>query len=235
MHDLLQGLSQQWDAVSTNYYVHQLIDAVQQLWEGIRDRLTLANAFKVVLLVVALYLTLRIVGSKNGIKGSQEWPRLKVQVDDRLSDQEVRLPRGNFVPRTDAKKYDDRSGTVIFREVAPPPPWYTRLWKRVCRLGRGPKPTLRHDCTFVVPLIGPLNEGLIFVSREIFEQKLSGDKYDNPNGNGTALADKFFDVTAKRTNSLRFLLNHPDPSLRTTAWVVLVGTLFEIFKSVIFE
>jgi hypothetical protein len=87
----------------------------------------------------------------------------------------------------------------------------------------------------VVPLIGPLNEGLIFVSREIFEQKLSGDKYDNPNGNGTTLADKFFDVTAKRTNSLRFLLNHPDPSLRTTAWVVLVGALFEIFKSVIFE
>jgi hypothetical protein len=120
MHDLLQGLSQQWGAISTNYYVHQLIDAVQQLWEGIRDRLTPANAFKVVLLVVVLYLTLRIVGSKNGIKGSQEWPKLKVQVDDRLSDQEVRLPRGNFVPRIDAKKYDDRSGTVVFREVAPP-------------------------------------------------------------------------------------------------------------------
>jgi hypothetical protein len=234
MHDLLQWLSQQCDAIPANY-CHRLIDAVQPLWEGITDRLTSANAFKVGLLVIALYLTLRIVGSKNGIKGSQEWPRLKVQVDDRLLDEQVKLPRGNFVPRSDAKKYDDRSGTVIFREVAPLPPWYRRLWNRVCRLGRGPKPTLRHDCTFVVPLIGPLNEGLIFVSPEIFEQKLSGDKYDDPNGSATTLVEKFFDVTARRTNSLRFLLNHPDPSLRTTAWVVLVGTLFEIFKSVIFE
>ena len=42
-------------------------------------------------------------------------------------------------------------------------------------------------------------------------------------------------VTAKRTNSIKFLLNHPDPTLKTTAWVVLVTTLFEIFRSLIFE
>jgi hypothetical protein len=38
-------------------------------------------------------------------------------------------------------------------------------------------------------------------------------------------------VTAKRTNTIKFPLNPPDPTLKTTAWVVLVTTLFDIFRS----
>ena len=85
-----------------------------ELGSGIRDRLTEANAFKVVLLIIVLLLTLRTVGSKNGIKGSQEWPRLKVQIDDKLLDQQVRLPRGNFVPRSDAKKSTTAAALLYF-------------------------------------------------------------------------------------------------------------------------
>ncbi len=142
MHDwgqrLWQWLSLWWAKGCDNDPLHQLIC-------GIESRLTLANAFKVLLLGFVLVVTLRIIGLKNGIKGTKEFPGLKVRIDGHLQEKQVKIPRGNFSPMTDGQNYDRRAGTVEFSEVASARPW----WKVMLGLGRQ-KLLLSRDCTFIV-------------------------------------------------------------------------------------
>jgi hypothetical protein len=42
-------------------------------------------------------------------------------------------------------------------------------------------------------------------------------------------------IQLKKDNGILFLLNHPDPNTRTTAWVVLVTSIFAIVQSALFE
>lgn len=158
----------------------------------------------------------------------QNWLTLNVRTGNG-HEGKVRLPR-----TVDAERYNDRSGTVEFSELPNPS---RPLWKKILGLGR-PKLLLSDDCVFTVPLAGPRFEGLIFVGKEMAEKIATQIRKGELEGDDqvqSILAGTTVNVTAKRTNSLKFLLNHPDPTLKTTAWVVLVTTLFEIVRSLIFE
>ena len=49
------------------------------------------------------------------------------------------------------------------------------------------------------------------------------------------LDEKKWKIELKKNNGLLFLLKHPDPTTRTTAWVVLVTSIFGIVQSALFK
>jgi hypothetical protein len=238
MSDFWQWCSQQPGTVWVDacYYGHQLSVAIG-------DRLTLANLFKVGLLLFLLWLTLRIIGRVNGIKGNDTWV---VQVNQvQIPSRFVRLSRGTIRKNGESiseaiKEYDGRSGTVEFRIPVSYRPWLNKL-------GLGPKEQIRQQLIFSknrileVPLGSSPAQKLVWVdpataatlATSINRKDLDSD--DETRQIAEILARTEFSVTVKRNNRIKFLLSHPDPTLRTTAWVLLVGTLFEITRSVIFE
>jgi hypothetical protein len=215
MNDLVNTLQSGWSTI--------------QSWEiGITALPYGVRVEKSLFLIIVLYIALKIIGLVNGIRGTETWS-VHVRTGNGHAGK-VRLPR-----TVDASKYNDRSGTVEFRELpSPNRPW----WKKLFGFGR-PKLLYSDDCVFSVPLAGPKLEGLIHVDQETAEKiatAIHGGELEGSNTQvQTILIQTTLNVTARRTNSIKFLLNHPDPTLKTTAWVVLVTALFEIFRSLIFE
>jgi len=238
MDNFWQWYLQQWQAATADahYYGHQLAVAIA-------DRLTLGNLFKVGLLLFLLWLTLRIIGRVNGIKGNDTWA---VQINQvHMAPRYVRLSRGtirrNGEPINETSKdFEGRSGIVEFRRPVPYRPWLNKL-------GMGPKERIRQqrvltkNCVLEVPPGSSTVQKQVWVDHataatlatSIYGKDLDGD--DEAKQTAEILAHANFTVTVKRANSIEFLLAHPDPTLRTTAWVLLVGTLFEITRSIIFE
>jgi hypothetical protein len=223
-----------WGGYALDMLHSWVADHFIEIGNGVRDRLTEANGFKVALLLAALYLTLQILVRINAIKGAGAWEHIHIKEDDKLEEDKVRIGRGNFTEpvKVVEKKYDDLAGTIEFRLPQPSAPWWRRMWRRT--------PKLRKECTFEVPLTGQLYRDLFFVN-PIVANHLANlvNNGNSDSGDEASIQDILdnaeFNVVVKRRNNLSFLLKHPDPTLRTTAWVILVGTLFEIFRSVIFE
>jgi hypothetical protein len=125
MNDFWRWYLQQWQTASADahYYGHQLAVAIA-------DRLTLGNFFKVGLLLFLLWLTLRIIGRVNGIKGNDTWA---VQVNQvHMAPRYVRLSRGtirrNGEPINETSKdFEGRSGIVEFHRPVPYRPWLNKL------------------------------------------------------------------------------------------------------------
>ena len=214
--------------------MNEVVNVFHSLWNALQFWQSKIAAFpdgvgfeKALFLVIVLYIVLKIIGLVNGIRGTETWA-LHVRTGSG-HEGKVRLPR-----TVDAASYNDRSGTVEFCELPDPS---RPFWKRILGLGR-PRLLFSDDCVFAVPLAGPRYEGQIFVGKEMAEKIATkirrGELGDDDQVQGI-LDGTMLNVTAKGTNSIKFLLNHPDPTLKTTAWVVLVTTLFEIFRSLIFE
>jgi hypothetical protein len=55
------------------------------------------------------------------------------------------------------------------------------------------------------------------------------------NGSEALLDATRWKIELKKDNSLGFLLRHPDSPVRTTAWVILVTSIFSIVQSILFE
>jgi hypothetical protein len=238
MNDFCQRYLPKCEAVSAVFY-----DYSHQLAIAIGDRFTLANLTKAGFLLILLWITLRIIGRVNGIEGNDTWPVQVNQVN--MNPRFVRLSRGavrkNGEPISEAMKaYDERSGIVEFRI----PVTYRPLLNK---LGLGPKQRIRQtriltkNCVLEVPPNSSTVQKVVSVdpataarlATSVYGRDLDSD--DEARQAATILTGAQFTVTVKRANSISFLLSHPDPTLKTTAWVLLVGTLFEITRSIIFE
>lgn len=151
-----------WNAVAAwvRYYGSELNKAVL-------ERLTVANGFKVLLLLVILYMTLRIIGRVNGIKGTGTW-KVNVKTVGGLGDK-LRLTRGTIgTDKETIEEYDGRSGTIEFRDPAPPRKW----WQKRFGLGKQ-KLILSKDCNFEVRRVGNLDPGVLYVGDTIYENLLA--------------------------------------------------------------
>src|ERR1700733_1085179 len=101
-----------------------------QFLVAIEDRLTLANLVKAAILLFLLWVTLRIIGRVNGIKGNDAWT---VQVNRvKMNSRFVPLSRGTIRRNGDPinetmKEYDERSGIVEFRIPVTYRPWLNKL------------------------------------------------------------------------------------------------------------
>jgi hypothetical protein len=212
----------------------QYSDLLRELWGAVQDRWTKANVFRVVLLLFVLWVTLRLIGRVNGVRGKETW-RVTVKIKDAKLDERdmVRLTwrtiRANSATdKGTIQKYDERSGTIEFR---PPVPMDT-FWQRMrARFWFPLTPDLIKACNFEVR---DADRDTVFVGATTYETLLNNVR-KNGSPDLASLDNEPFDVTVKRGNSLKFLLDHPDRTLKTTAWVILVGSLFEILKSILFE
>jgi hypothetical protein len=192
------------------------------------SRLAIDNLFKIALLCVFLSWALFRIGAANGIKGGKSWNRVEVRGKSSLRAGLVRLPRLAGAP-----DYRGRIGTIEFRLSDPP---QRSLWRKFVGLLMRPKPLHKMACTFTIPFNGPINS-VIYVDMNtaaIIVKKICGKYLDDENLIEKVLSENPIDATAKRANSLRFLLHHPDAALKTTAWVVLTTLVFEIFRSFIY-
>jgi hypothetical protein len=204
---------------------------------AVLHRIDVSNLFKVLLLGGVLLLTLRIIGKENGIRGTDTWQVPVGQVGN-LGNR-VRLTKGTIRKdgeqvKVTTQKYDGRSGIVEFREVPS-----SRSWLQVMFWSGHPRLLLTRDCIFEVSGNSNLSDKFVYVDPTIATQlmnSLHGNDSNDDDQPQPIPVGQEFTVTAKRTNTFKFLLwHHPDATVRTTAWVILVTTLFEILRSITFE
>jgi hypothetical protein len=151
-----------------------------------------------------------------------------VEKKERLGDGIVRLGKGT-IKRTEEdinraiERYQRLQGTIEFREVPTLQPWF----KRIFGLGR-PKLLLSKNCTFEVQPDSNQTDKIVYISPNVVAELLA--TLGN-NQSQAILEGKEFDVTARKKKSYWFLLwHHPDATVKTTAWVILITTLFEILR-----
>jgi hypothetical protein len=172
--------------------------------------------------LVALYA----LGWVTGIRGKRSLGRLIVSVpgnSNKVDDGQVRLPKDDI-----SEKYVGRSGIIEFREPGPERPW----WKKTLGLGR-PKRLLKISCNFTVA--PTKHQTALLVDAQTGTQlaaKIAGKDIDDYE---TVLAENSVDVTVKGAHNIVFLLfRHPEISLKTGAWVVVITTGFEILRGFLF-
>jgi len=208
------------------------VNTIHTLWSSYGDRI-----LKAVFLLIAVYVALKIIGWVNGIKGTETWQVDQVNSSDKVVEEKVRLSRGTIKNGHDlsatVKEYDGRSCTVEFRKhLETPPP----QWKKIFGFGQ-PKLLLSKDYIVEVLATSPTAQKLVSVdpaTAATLATRFSGRDLDSDDEVKAILESAKFDVTAKRTNSIKFLLNHPDPTLKTTAWVLVVTFVIEAGRSVLF-
>jgi hypothetical protein len=209
--DEILRILQSWWASAIAWISSEYTDWSHRLVDAIVRRVTGPPLIKVVLLIVSLWIALRVIGWVNGIASTGRWDAARVSENGGLHTGKVRLPRDQEKPR----------------------PW----WKRIFGLGR-PKLLLKKSCIFTIPIGGPVQAGQVFVEpifANLIAKELLGRDLDDSHDVPKILAEHQFDVIAKRANSLKYVLFHPDTTLRTTAWVVVITESFEILRAFIFE
>jgi hypothetical protein len=179
---------------------------------------------KVFALAIVLLVGLKIIGWVNGVKGKRTWDArnggpLTVFRNEGLETGKVRFTRGT-IGAANRDSYHRRAGTVTFFEPSPKLGLFRRVLKFL-RLFRQ-RPALRYECIIQVPAVGA-DPGKLYVDPTVYSHL-------EKTGNGP-----HWNVVLKRGNSLAFLLMHPDPNIKTTAWVVLVSSSFEIVRLLLFE
>jgi hypothetical protein len=60
-------------------------------------------------------------------------------------------------------------------------------------------------------------------------------KIQKPSSPDATLDGTRWKVELKKDNTVRFLLKHPDSTIRTTAWVVLATSILALVQTILFE
>jgi hypothetical protein len=203
-----------WQWLQTNDYFTTVLNYVASFTIG----------HKVALLLVIIYVTLRIIGWANGIKKSKFFDSMTPAPNNiPISDGIVRLPRAKFQDDKVLSYYNDLSCTVNFWEVSQFPGWFGRVILRR-------KASVRDEYRLIILADrGAFQPDYIGIDQHTREALLT--QVQKRNGQNATLDGTRWKIELKKDNSVRFLLKHPDSTIRTTAWVVLATSILALIQA----
>jgi hypothetical protein len=216
--DTWNSIVEWWQWLQTNDYFTAALIYVSGFTVG----------HKIVLLAVILYVTLRIIGRANGIKKSTLFDGMTpAPTNIPIPEGVVRLPIARFPDDKVLSYYKDLSCTVNVWEPSQFPGWFGRF------ILRRRAPVRDKYKLVILKDRGAFQQDYVGIDQHTREALLT--QTQKRKGPDATLDATRWTIELRKDNSVKFLLGHPDSTIRTTALVVLATGIFSIVQAILFE
>jgi hypothetical protein len=202
-----------WNTLLANDYFSAALNSISEFSIG----------HKIFLLIILLFFTLYIIARVNGIKKTKQLDDMILRTTPDEKEGTVRVASAKF-ENGEITRYNNLNCTVNFWDSHIPGFFSRHILRRKPPVSGKYTLTIRRD-----------NSGYgdhSFTVDSDTREKFDGYTQQHPEKTPDTIK---WAIQLKKDNGILFLLNHPDPNTRTTAWVVLVTSIFAIVQSALFE